>query len=450
METLQHDNDLPKKLEELLKNKLSSPLKIYDINTKELLTPLRWKPLVLIIGNYSSGKSTFINEILGSNIQRTGQAPTDDSFTIITSDKGVDEDVPGNTVVSDERLPFLSFRKYGEGLISHLSLKRVDSTALDNIAIIDTPGMLDSVTEKSRGYDYLAVVGELAKISDLIILMFDPYKAGTIKETYEAIRTTLPGKTGEDRIVYVLNRIDECENVTDLLRSYGALSWNLSQMTGRKDIPRVYLTYSPDKLKPGSETWINEREELEEVIKTAPQMRLNHMVHEVDRSVRELALSIEAFTSFRKRLMESLKRAFYAGGIASFVAFLFGDVIMKIFTGYPETPLTWAIIERTTTPGTLVWPFIWLIFVLALTFLAVHRIILPKVKKNALKNIDSLVVLDSTYKKDLWKRTKPQVYKSINEKGLRHLLIAHGRQLTKLERFLEDDLNPIYEQIQSG
>ena len=57
----------------------------YDMDSSNLDAILKWKPIVLILGNYSSGKSTFINELLGREVQRTGQAPTDDSFTIITA-----------------------------------------------------------------------------------------------------------------------------------------------------------------------------------------------------------------------------------------------------------------------------------------------------------------------------------------------------------------------------
>jgi len=208
---------------------------------------MKWKPIVLIIGNYSSGKSTLINEIIGTEIQRTGQAPTDDAFTVITSE-GSDkpDEVPGSTLINDDNLPFVKFKQYGEKLTSHLCLKNIDSPKFENMAIIDSPGMLDATTEKDRGYDYMEVLGEFAKMADLIVLMFDPHKAGTIKETYSAIRNTLPEKSGEDRIIFVMSRIDECDNISDLVRSYGALCWNMSQMTGRKDIPHIYLTYSPD------------------------------------------------------------------------------------------------------------------------------------------------------------------------------------------------------------
>ena len=38
---------------------------------------------VLLLGNHSSGKSTFINHLAGADIQDTGVAPTDDSFTLL-------------------------------------------------------------------------------------------------------------------------------------------------------------------------------------------------------------------------------------------------------------------------------------------------------------------------------------------------------------------------------
>jgi hypothetical protein len=39
--------------------------------------------MVLCVGNHSSGKSSFINYVLGRSIQTAGVAPTDDCFTII-------------------------------------------------------------------------------------------------------------------------------------------------------------------------------------------------------------------------------------------------------------------------------------------------------------------------------------------------------------------------------
>ena len=43
-----------------------------------------------IVGRRNVGKSTFINYLLGRDVQQTGVAPTDDSFTVIAP--GADEE----------------------------------------------------------------------------------------------------------------------------------------------------------------------------------------------------------------------------------------------------------------------------------------------------------------------------------------------------------------------
>ena len=49
-------------------------------------------PLVLILGNHSSGKSTFVNFLLGVDVQKTGLAPIDDGFTIIAHGEAAEKD----------------------------------------------------------------------------------------------------------------------------------------------------------------------------------------------------------------------------------------------------------------------------------------------------------------------------------------------------------------------
>jgi len=73
----------------------------YGYSDVPLETNIKWRPQVLVIGNYSSGKSTLINEFLGAKIQATGQAPTDDSFTIITYDDSTPKNSPVH--ITEER-----------------------------------------------------------------------------------------------------------------------------------------------------------------------------------------------------------------------------------------------------------------------------------------------------------------------------------------------------------
>jgi EH domain-containing protein 1 len=93
----------------------------YGYSDVPLETNIKWRQQVLVIGNYSSGKSTLINEFLGAEIQATGQAPTDDSFTIITYDDSTPNASPvcitderdGNYLLNDPEYPFEILKKYG-------------------------------------------------------------------------------------------------------------------------------------------------------------------------------------------------------------------------------------------------------------------------------------------------------------------------------------------------
>ncbi len=283
---------------------------------------VRWRPLVLVLGNYSSGKSTLINELLGADVQKTGQAPTDDAFTVLTgpvnqrsADGKVLEERDGNVLLNDPQYPFEVLQRHGQRFSSHFRLKVVDAPILEDLAIIDTPGMLDSMAERDRGYNYQDVIGDLAQIADLVLVLFDPHKAGTVRESHQSLRETLPLHTLEDRVVFVLNRIDECTNLSDLLRVYGTLCWNLSQMTGRKDIPQILMTYSSRaavharvQSSPHLELLENERARLLEVITSAPKHRLDHLASFFELHCERLTHFLEAKMSYllgRRRVIRN-------------------------------------------------------------------------------------------------------------------------------------------------
>jgi hypothetical protein len=79
-------------------------------------------PFVFLVGNHSSGKSTFINHVLGRSIQTAGVAPTDDCFTIVTPGvKDVDQDGPA--VIGDPDMGFGALRAFGPTLVHHTRLK---------------------------------------------------------------------------------------------------------------------------------------------------------------------------------------------------------------------------------------------------------------------------------------------------------------------------------------
>lgn len=432
--------------------KMLSPLFLkYHLDFSNLDAILKWRPIVLVIGNYSSGKSTLINELLGQDIQRTGQAPTDDSFTIITAGVVGEEarEIPGSTLVNDDTLPFGGFKKFGERFMSHFLMKKMESPVLENMAIIDSPGMLDSVTEKDRGYDYMAVLGEMANLADLIVLMFDPHKAGTIKETYTAIRSTLPEKSGEDRIIFVMSRVDECDNLSDLVRSYGALCWNMSQMTGRKDIPHVYLTYAPGEAEPSDilAPLAQERDQLITKIKSAPGFRVNHILEDIDKQVNELQLVCEAMTRFSQRGWQLFAKTSKIAFLFSIPVFFFGDMLIQSAISYPNETLLSALQSRTLNADNFILPTCLLALTLVLAWFIFSRFVFSGLKKKYANQSQDLVILDSEYKKNLWSKMQEKVQSLLAKATTRELWAGHSRNFSKIQRFLASDLQSYYDKI---
>jgi len=210
-------------------------------------------PLVMVVGNHSAGKSTFINKLLGRQVQETGVAPTDDGFTVLQRHPKADEVEDGPTLLScPENRPFKELQRFGQPFWGHFRRKRLllpeDTTMPYGLQIIDTPGMIDMPVQSNnvmgggRGYNFLEVVRWFAKRADLILLLFDPDKPGTTGEALDVLTRALTGL--DHKFVIILNKVDQLDSSVDFARAYGTLSWALSKVIPRKDIPMIYTMYN--------------------------------------------------------------------------------------------------------------------------------------------------------------------------------------------------------------
>lgn len=174
-------------------------------------------PFVLILGNHSSGKSSFINHVLGRKVQTAGVAPTDDSFTIIVPGNE-DMDKNGPALVGDPDLGFEGLKQFGPVLIAHTQLKVRSNTNISDFMIIDTPGMIDSpvfdegTENNSRGYSIEGVCRWYAEKADVVLLFLDPDKPGTTAETLTVLTSALLGI--EQKLFIILNKCDQFLKVT--------------------------------------------------------------------------------------------------------------------------------------------------------------------------------------------------------------------------------------------
>ena len=76
------------------------------------------KPVVMLLGQYSVGKTSFIRYLLGRDFprQHIGPEPTTDGFlAVMHGDQ--DKTTPGNALTSQPDTPFHSLRRFGNALL---------------------------------------------------------------------------------------------------------------------------------------------------------------------------------------------------------------------------------------------------------------------------------------------------------------------------------------------
>ncbi|RLN71793.1 hypothetical protein BBJ28_00025477 [Nothophytophthora sp. Chile5] len=111
------------------------------------IRPPRRKVNVLIIGNHSAGKSSFINWYVGDSVQRTGVTIDAQGFSIVTSgSKKTLAPVKGDSTIM--LYPYLQplQEKFGHPLLENLQTRVSVSTEheLSMVDFIDSPGLVDS------------------------------------------------------------------------------------------------------------------------------------------------------------------------------------------------------------------------------------------------------------------------------------------------------------------
>jgi GTPase Era involved in 16S rRNA processing len=212
---------------ELFRKSLSDTLK-HTMHSGIVVRPHR-KSIVMIIGNHSAGKSSFINWYIQQELQSTGIALETSHFTMITSGEN-EAAFQGPAAVA--LYPFLRElmnvetelkASFFDNLTTKVSTSR--SRLFSHVDFIDTPGVIDG---KMRNHcDVPTVVKWLAHFVDLIVVFLDPI-GQALRQSMTDLITEL-NKYHQSKLKIYLSKADMVTKAEEMNKIYTQLSMHLDQ-----------------------------------------------------------------------------------------------------------------------------------------------------------------------------------------------------------------------------
>lgn len=272
------------------------------------------KPTVLLLGQYSVGKTSFIRYILGRDYPsaQIGPEPTTDRFVAVMH--GWDEGItPGNTLAVQTDKPFTALQKFGTAFLNKFCASNSSAELLEHITLIDTPGVLSGEKQRvERSYDFAAAIEWFAERADLVLLLFDPHKLDISDEFKRAISAVR--MASDDKVRVVLNKADQV-STQQLMRVYGALMWSISRVVKTPEVLRVYIGNFRDAeymVKDNAELLDREREDLLNDLYDLPRRSVARKINEFVKRTRATKIHAYIMSYLRGKLPTFGKEKWHA------------------------------------------------------------------------------------------------------------------------------------------
>ncbi|MDA3920905.1 MAG: dynamin family protein [Salinisphaera sp.] len=257
-----------------------------------------WWPVVSLLGTFSSGKSSFINSYLGTDLQRTGNQAVDDRFSVICyGDEAEPRTLPGSALDADQRFPFYRISgdidevAAGEGqrINTYLQLRTCNAEVLRGKILLDSPGF-DADSQRSAT---LRITDHIIDLSDLVLVFFDARhpEPGAMRDTLEHLVSRTIGRDDATKFVFVLNQIDATareDNPEDVVAA-----WQRALASSGLTAGRFLRIYDENSASPIEDESLAARFKAKKDIDLAEIHRRMHGV-EVDRGYRVVELMTSA------------------------------------------------------------------------------------------------------------------------------------------------------------
>ncbi|XP_072164536.1 uncharacterized protein [Diadema setosum] len=249
-----------------------------------LLAP-RKKITVLLIGNHSAGKSSFINWYVEEHVQRTGVAIETQGFSFVTSGRKR-ESLTGNATL--HLYPHFKELAKLDGVVEYLNTEVITSKQkkFSLVTFVDTPGLVDG--DMKYPFDVKESILWLGDLADLIFVFFDPIGQALCKRTMNIVEEL--NNKHADRVHFYLTKADEAGHESDRQRVLMQIVQELCKRPGLNragfNMPTIYIP----TLSSGKSRCANQIEEvckqIEKTINSTVQNTLNTLETDCEKIAR--------------------------------------------------------------------------------------------------------------------------------------------------------------------
>ncbi|XP_040566400.1 sarcalumenin [Lepeophtheirus salmonis] len=304
-----------------------------DLGLK-ILAP-RKKINIMLIGNHSAGKSSFINWYIEEHIQKTGVAIETQGFSFVTSGKKR-ESLLGKATLH----LYPHFKPLAEfpGVLDYLSTEISTSKhkKFNLITFVDTPGLVDG--DMNYPFDVNETILWLGDLVDLVFVFFDPIGQALCKRTLNIVEEL--SNRHPERVRFYLSKADEAGYESDRQRVMMQIVQELCKRPGLNktgfDMPTIFIP-NPNK-EINCVNQINDVcRDIEKTISHTIQNTLNYVERDCDKIK---SLIDEQIEEDNKKKSQNMSLNFKIMGMTLIVAFLMIPLVVSFFRNnfIPSSP----------------------------------------------------------------------------------------------------------------
>jgi len=281
----------------------------------------RRKINIMIVGNHSAGKSSFINWYIGEHVQTTAVAIETQGFTFCTSGKRR-ETLKGQATMKYFTHLQTDLEPYAPQIYNGLQTEISTSIEKDFklITFIDTPGLVDG----SFQYPFAVedAILSVAQHVDLIYIFFDPIGQALCDRNMRVVERL--NEDHADKLRYFLSKADTVPDEQDRCKVLVQITQNLASRVPKAHALQLPTLYIPS-FSDGKSKVANCLEETCEQMKMTIKQSVQNNLNKLERDCKLVNGTIDAFLaddrSARQHNRTVCMRGFFLGCL-SFVVFV--------------------------------------------------------------------------------------------------------------------------------